>query len=311
MHKKRVYLLGTCVSDDVGYVYRDLFKQYGYDVVFTKYKDRIVSRFSSGLVNPGPIAERLQEDMKESMTKMMSAYTPTKRPKGHILRWIQYDSVVKDNDPFHVFRNVGPDDILVIDLHGEMYPSYDDGVEAFWVHPIWEGIKQHFPQWFIDKIDSFPTYQDDMMSVTQNERRKYYVMMYMQIIHKIFGDNVIMIGNVWTDKTFNSSGIPLRVEDFQNFDFTLPFVNVDLKSDTGLNMSFLDQLYEIFYSETKKQYPKWKYVTPDRSQCYSDPNHRWGAYMVHLHPTSMAHLRPQLVYALDKLLQDQGLIISQ
>src|ERR1700741_367219 len=196
MQKKRVFMLGCCVADDVVYKFTPLLNEFGYETVLTNYQNgnRITARLSSLFDKPGPIAKRLYDECHKAFKHMMDSRTPEQRLPEHSLTWLQYDAVLKFNTPETLYADVNSDDIIIIDLHGCTYTGYDDGLDSFWIHPAWPSIQDNFPKWFKDKVNSFTGYNRRDIRV-----RKQKLITVLSEVNKKF-KHVIVIGNVFTDK---------------------------------------------------------------------------------------------------------------
>jgi len=299
MRKKRLYRLGTCVVDDAFFHFHSLFKDLGYDVVQNSYTRAATSVFSNLLDKPGPMAERLHDEMHSTMQKNV-----TKRNwrESHYAVWLQYNAIVRLHSIDTLFPDVGPDDVLIMDCHGDLYSKYDDGKDSFGIYPAWPQITQHFPSWLVEKINTFPTYKADMISMEQVKRRHSKLQAFAELIFKKFNNNVIILDKAFTNKLYVEDLGPGEQLSCNLLNVEIPFITVDEKGfETQVNLPYLHRLYDGYARAVKRARPYWRFVSFENDACYADPNHRFGPHPTHLHPTSWEQLRMQFISALTEL----------
>lgn len=296
-----VHLLGTCVTHDFALRFKSVFESYGYTVDFSNFSGKpnnkhITPRLSSSIVPPGQIAEMLQAANMHTVKSSQYRYK----------WWLQFESVIKTFTIEDAFASVNVDDILVMDLHGELYPAFENGDDSFGIYPGWNTIRTMFPAWFTNLVDTFPTYKADMLSGEVLKIRNRRLDECARRLSNIF-NNIIVIGSVFTDRIYLpdvAGGAVGKVLPFRDVKGAIPFVTVSSDmSDTQVNMGFLKRLYENLVRGALLHHPNFRSIIPDPELCYTDPHHRWGPYPCHLHRNSMEHLREQLIAQLSDISQ--------
>jgi len=177
---------------------------------------------------------------------------------------------------------------------------YDDGLERFVVPPAWNKNKIYFPNWLVKKIDSFPTYQADMISKEQSDLRVRNTYSVNDTLTRIFGSNIIAIGSVYTNKQYiselNTVSESILLSDYN---IPIPFIKMTASGEEAhINSQYFSRRYDSFDKTVRYKYPNWTQIIPDKSMCFSDPNHKWGPHPCHLHPLSMNQFRKPLEDAL-------------
>ena len=238
----------------------------------------------------GPIGARLQEEMHSinNGVKLISRI---------------YHSIVRPYPLTDMLKDVSPGDLLIMDFHAEMYPTYYDGADEFGINPGWHQNKSYFPKWLVDKIDSFPTYQADMVSANEARRRKQNTIMACDLLATKFGVNVITIGPVYNKKQYikelNAVGENLILKDYN---FSIPFITMTPDgAEDHINFEYFSRLYDADHRDVRRNKSVWTHIIPDKNMCFSDPDHVYGLHPCHLHPLSMQHLRKPIGDALAKL----------
>ena len=228
MRKKRIFRLGSCVVQDAFFHFRKLFKEFGYEVVNTTYDRVTTPAFSSLLDEPGPLAERLYDEMhKTYLRNMQKNILNNNWGTDHFATWVQYQSIVKQNTPDTLFTDIGPEDILLLDFHGELYSRYDDGKDSFGIWPFWPIHTRFFPQWFVDKVNTFPTYQSDMISREQIKKRHQKMMAFGNLLQKKFNNNIIVLDSVFTTRLYIEGIGTGKQLEFEHLNLGIPFITVD------------------------------------------------------------------------------------
>jgi len=292
MIKRKLFVLGSCLLIDIITENKDIFNKY-FDLGSTDWNQHRMMTTTISLLNssPGAIASRLQDEMHVTVQK------------GHGIDYKQYNSIVKPINLTDFLQQVSPGDVLLIDFHGDMYPTYDNGLEKFEIHPGWNRNKMKYPNWLIQVIESFPTYQADMISSEQGAIKRRDTKIVTEVLSRVFGSNIIAIGSVHTNKQYlkelNSVGEALSLSDYN---VHIPFIKIDANgNENHINFKFFSRIYDSFDKATRHLHPDWTHIVPDKSMCFSDPDHRYGIHPCHLHPLSMNQFRKPLEDALVKL----------
>lgn len=302
MNKKKVFRLGTCVSDDVCYHFHTMFKEFGYTIVKDLYTRTISPSFSTMGDRTGPIASRLHDEMHKIYLKAMEA-----DPKNNTWQtnqtatWHQYNNIVKLNsvqelfDDGIEFKNIHKEDIIIIDFHAEINAIYDDGLDSFMIYPYWQLHEHHFPKWLTKIVNDHQNFQEGLLSQDQIARKVENALVILELLQQKFNNNVVVINNVYTNKLFKGG----HQEKFQ---ILKPFVEFDeLDREGRVNLPVLNQVYDAFYQATKLKFPDWNYISINNNLCYADPNHRFGINAAHLHSISWNFFKPQIKSILEKL----------
>lgn len=294
---RKTWLLGTCTVEDVALHCKPIINELGGSIVSKV--SSIPSKLSTLATPPGPIAARLQEEMHRTIDTLPFSVRR------------QYNSIVKNESIWSIKDQVGPNDTLVFDLHGELYLTYYDGLDEFIIRPDYPDTVKYFPQWFRDKVNSQMTVKADMMSSEQNARRQRNLIQVTDQLDAVFSGRVILINNVFSTKVFveeiGAAGTEiLRPE----VNVSIPFLTVtESGHENIINLQFYERLHELFMQRARRILSTWQHIIPDRNNCVADPNHRWGAHPCHLHSSSLDHFKPQLVSAFDNLNSKRSIIL--
>lgn len=216
---------------------------------------------------------------------------------------IQYNAIVKPTSLDEYLKQFGPHDVMIFDLHGELYPTYDDGLDEFGITPGFQDDIRYYPTWLVEKISTFPTYQADMMSPTQNKKRDRQIIEVGQKIQQRLKSNVILVNNVFTKNVY-IPGLEAAGEQLvlPQLNLSIPFITVnELGEENHVNFAFFDRLYESIYRAGRKLWPSWQFLMADRNKCFADLDHPWGKHPGHLHSTSLDQFGDQLGEILTKL----------
>ena len=292
MNDRKLFMLGSCLPTDMVLKNWSIFSPYfKSENVQWQWRHKMSFKASTLNTKSGPIGARLQEEMHS----IINNYDlPIRRI---------YSSIVRPYPLTEMLKDVNPGDVLIMDFHSEMYPTYYDGTDEFEIQPAWPKYKSYFPKWLVDKIDSFPTYQADMVSANEARRRKQNTIMACDLLATKFGVNVITIGSVYNKKQYikelNAVGENLILKDYN---FSIPFITMAPDgAEDHINFEYFSRLYDADHRDVRRNKSVWTHIIPDKNMCFSDPDHEYGLHPCHLHPLSMQHLRKPIGDALAKL----------
>jgi hypothetical protein len=295
--QRKTWILGTCTAQDVALHHQTVMSELGGTIV-SKVSE-IPSKLSTLATPPGPIAERLQEEMHLTIDTM----------PYNVRR--QYNNIVKRHSLTDLSQQVGQHDTLIFDLHAELYLTYYDGCDEFAIRPDYFETSKYFPEWFRHKVRSVMTVKADLMSPEQNARRQRQLIQVTEQLDKIFFGRVIMISNVFSKKIHvESVGAAGKELLLPELNVSIPFLTVtEYGRENIINQQFYERMYELFYQRARRILSHWQHIIPDKDKCVADPNHRWGPHPCHLHPTSLDQFGPQLITAFNNLNNKRSIIL--
>lgn len=302
MNDRKLFMLGTCLTTDIVLHNWDIFSPYFKSSnVQWKWYRLMTNKTSVMNEKPGPMGARLQEEMHYTINNNKCSL-----PISRI-----YHSIARQHSLEEMLKTVNPGDLLLIDFHADMYPTYYDGADEFEVQPVWRRYKSYFPKWLVDKIDSFPTYQADMISINEVQRRNQNTITATTMLTEKFGTNIITIGSVYNRKIYMKE-LSAVAESLvlKDYNFSIPFITMTALGDEDhVNFEYFERMYAAVDRDVRRYCPNWTRIIPDKTMCFSDPNHEYGPHPCHLHSLSMQHLRNPLSDALLKLTSSSTIIV--
>jgi len=293
MSTRKLFILGSCLLTDLIDHHIDIFDKYfARENIQTTPHRYLPTKISLLNEVPGAIAARLHDEMHSRV------YIDLTRADRKL-----YHKIIKPLRLVDLLKQVTVGDILLMDFHGDMYPTFDNGLEKFEIGPDWSGVKMKYPSWLRHTIDSYPTYQADMISKEQNNIRIRDMKTITTMLSRAFGSNIINIGSVYTNKQYikelNTVSETLALSDYN---FSIPFIKMTAAgNEDHINFAYFERLYDSHDAAHRRFFPDWTLIIPDKSMCFSDPYHKWGQHPCHLHPLSMNQFRKPLEDALIKL----------
>jgi len=233
---------------------------------------RFNGRISSSYVEPGPIAQRLQNEMGLTIAKYPRAVQDI------------YNDIVKEVSANNVLSLLPQQSTLLVDFHYELFPFAEVGHEQFLIRNFVK-LKQFFPQWLTQIVEQ-NLYFTDNMSKQQNLDRFH---LYRKFKEDAENHSVISLDNCWATKVL-----------YRNKSFEIFSKSQDMFFQPGIDYTgFAEKTSPLSlvnrYMKVIKQFnPTWTWITVDRNLLVMDPNHHAGLYPVHLHKSSLRHIAAQL-----------------
>lgn len=301
-HSRQITVFGTCVTYDILDYYNQEISNFGFDICDLGYKI-LPNRVSSLMVKPGPIAERLADEM----SKTISLFPPEVRR--------QYREIVKPisiDDFLNSIKHNTLTDIAAVDLHGELYPTYDDGVENFCILPNFNKVINYFPVWLKEKLTSKFIFKADVLPKSIGDAHHRRNVEFMNYLIRKFNNRVMLIGNVLTDRIYipelGIAGQSLKIKELQGpLSF---FTSSSTNDDSPLNFEYLSRINDMFYRKTKHLFPSAYYIHCNRNEVCMDLSHPRGVWPTHLHSSSYTQFRQPIIDAISSILNSAPSIVN-
>lgn len=289
----KTLVIGTCVPTDILKSVKNELWDNNRVVVWEHlqhFKGEIDYKISALTVPPGLIAERLYHAMGKTIHKQTHSVQR------------QYNAIVKPvsmNDIETMIR--ANNAVVIMDLHGEIYRTYDNGFEYFGILPGFEKIQHHFPTWLIDMIHVNQRSVAEMTAYDINKRYDLLVDVGRRLSSSA-NDRVILFDNVFSDNIYDEdSDLSVKLYSMPQ-EKRGPFIsfNEDM-SESMLDLMLFKRLYRNLYKRVTYRHPKWQLVSVNPDYLMSDLRHPHGWHPCHLHKKCFHEFRAPLLKAFSEV----------